>query len=677
MADMLTIGSAAANTFKTALDVTSHNVANVSTEGYSRQRAEISNNTANVVSSGFLGGGSAVDSIQRIQADYVQTQLYSTNSGVERYSNQLQMSTQVEGIVASNDEGIQEFLQRFYDSLQNLADNPTSGTSRQLVLDEAENLESHINNLSIVLDDTQQQVNSQISDLTTEVNSRLEVIQTINNQVSRALSSGTQPPNDLLDQRDQAILELSSYVDIKTYAQENGRIDIHTANGRLPLLSDNTLTRLEAGIGEYRDENRTEVYMTIGDQREIITDYLTGGALGGVIDFRSNMLDQTQNDLGVTLNALTASTNWQHYQGWDLNGEAGLDFFKPLETQALKSTDNTGAEDGSNILVSFDPYPDGWTDNKAPYDGLPGHDQESPYVNKLNSLQNAFDNIAEMQSKEYKITYVSASDEFSFYDRQTGNRITDENGNNVTVANGSTADVDGINFDFTGTMALADGDSFIVQPHKAILSNFESAMDDINKIASRGQSPLADSYNASWDANNDQQISYDEFIGFANTDADPALSVAEFDALTGGVNGSALDVDGNNVIDKKEFSLILASDSAPAAYGDNVNMANMASLYTKQLMFSDGSGEATETIMGGYSTMASNVGMYVRGSDIQLTAQENVHQQILMQRESISGVSLDEEAANLMRYQQAYEAAAQIIATSQSIFQTLLSAVRG
>ena len=94
-------------------------------------------------------------------------------------------------------------------------------------------------------------------------------------------------------------------------------------------------------------------------------------------------------------------------------------------------------------------------------------------------------------------------------------------------------------------------------------------------------------------------------------------------------------------------------------------------------MFSNETGKAAETIMGGYSTMASNVGMYTRGSDIQLTAQENVHKQMVMQRESLSGVSLDEEAANLLRFQQAYEAAAQIIATSQSIFQTLLGAVRG
>ena len=645
MADMLTIGSAATNTFKTALDVTSHNVANVGTDGYSRQRADINNNTPNVVGATFMGGGSRVDLIERIQADYIQTQLYSTNAGVERYSNQLQMSTQVEGVVAGNDEGIQEFLQRFYDSLQNLSDNPTSGTSRQLVLDEASNLESHINNLSSILDDTQQQVNTQISDLTNEVNSRLEVIQTINTQVSRALASGTQPPNDLLDQRDQAILELSSHVDIKTYTQQDGRIDIHTANGRLPLLSDNTLTRLEAGIGEYRDENRTEVYMNIGDQREIITDYLTGGALGGVIDFRENMLDKTQNDLGVTLNALTASTNWQHYQGWDLNGEAGQEFFEPLDTTAIGNIDNAGTEDGSGIQVSFRPWFDpaiyptadniyrGQGEN-PPYDsdnvGGTASDQPVDLAAKEGFLSGAMAAIGNMQPKEYELLSVDSDGngsvdgfritvrgekEYLNFDQELVNEI---DGTFMLPIFGTSQGIT-IQIDDAVRANMQPGDKFLIQPHKDILSDFGKAIEDPNAIAARGQSQL-------------------------DLDGDGDL--------------------GNEV-------------PAPAAYGDNVNMANMASLYNKELMFSDGNGNATETIMGGYSTMATNVGMYVRGTDIQLTAQENVNEQILMQRESISGVSLDEEAANLLRYQQAYEAAAQIIATSQSIFQTLLGAVRG
>ncbi|WP_178861218.1 flagellar hook-associated protein FlgK [Thiomicrorhabdus cannonii] len=610
MANMLIIGTNAANTYKTALDVTSHNVANVGTEGYSRQRAEIGNNTPASVGGVFLGGGSRVDSVLRIQADYIQSQLNNSNASVERYDQQLQLSKQLEGIVASNDEGIQQFMQRFFDSLQNLADNPTSSTNRQMVLDEAGNLESHISNLSTVLDETQTQVNTQIKGLVTEINDRLSIVQRLNQEVERAMSVGTQPPNDLLDQRNQAVLELSGYIDIKTFEQPDGRLDIFTSGGNMPLLADNYKANLTAELGPYKDENRIEVYMTTGGSKRIVSEEISGGQLGGVLDFRQNMLDQAQNDLGVTLNSLVASMNWQHYQGYDLNGEPGGDLFAPLNMTASHSVKNSGTEDGSNILVSFNPNAGV---SEPPYAPTGTQAQPALYSDKESYLQEAFKQIGLMQPREYEIRYNASADAFDFYDYSTGQRLSDAGGTPISVARGASAQVEGLNFDFSNvTTVPGDRDAFLVKPHQEILKQFSAELSDTDKIAARGQSP------------------------------DPSVTAP-----------------------------------AAAAYGDNVNMANMASLQSRNLMYADGTGSGTETLLGGYSKMATNVGMYVRGTEIQLTAQQNVHNQIMTQRESLSGVSLDEEAANLMKFQQAYEAAAQIIATSQSIFQTLIGVIRG
>ncbi|MBD3755673.1 MAG: flagellar hook-associated protein FlgK [Gammaproteobacteria bacterium] len=610
MANMLIIGTNAANTYKTALDVTSHNVANVGTEGYSRQRAEIGNNTPALVGGGFLGGGSRVDTVMRIQADYIQSQLNNSNASVERYNQQLQLSQQLEGIVASNDEGIQQFMQRFFDSLQNLADNPTSSTNRQMVLDEAGNLESHISNLSTVLDETQTQVNTQIKGLVTEINDRLSIVQSLNKEVERALAVGTQPPNDLLDQRNQAVLELSGYIDIKTFEQPDGRLDIFTSGGNLPLLADNYKATLSAELGPYKDENRIEVYMNVGGNKKVVSERIVGGELGGVLDFRQNMLDQAQNDLGVTLNSLVASMNWQHYQGYDLNGEPGGDLFAPLNMTASHSVKNSGTEDGSNILVSFNPNAGV---SEPPYAPTGTQAQPALYTDKESYLQEAFKQIGLMQPREYEIRYNALADAFDFYDYSTGKRLSDASGTPISVARGTSGQVEGLNFDFTNvTTVPGDRDAFLVKPHQEILKQFSAELSDTDKFATRGQSP------------------------------DPSVTAP-----------------------------------AAAAYGDNVNMANMASLQSRNLMYADGTGNGTETLLGGYSKMATNVGMYVRGTEIQLIAQQNVHDQIMTQRESISGVSLDEEAANLMKFQQAYEAAAQIIATSQSIFQTLIGVIRG
>ena len=594
MADMLTIGSSATMTFKKALDVTSHNVANVSTEGYSRQRAEISSNSPNTVGTSFMGGGSQVDSVERISAEYLQSQLNNGNAMVSRYELQASLSSQVEGVIAGNDAGVQEFVQGFFDSLQTLANSPTSTTSRQLVLDQASGLSSHISNLTSILNDTQAQVNNQIKDLTVEINNRLQTVQTINSQVERALSNSQQPPNDLLDQRDQAIMELSKYIDIKSFPQKDGRLDLFTNDGKLPLLADNKIVPIKAALSPYQDENRVELYMTINGATQVVSDRISGGELGGVLDFRTNMLDQAQNDLGVALNGLVGSMNWQNYQGYDVNDQPGGNIFKPLEIDGVYGEVNN-AQDGSAIKVSFNPNQGV---SEPPY-SLP---EAGTYIQKQGYLENAFSAIGQFASREYEIKADGAG--YKFYDKNTHEELTPTPG---TVAN--TFQLDGLLFDLSANTNVA-GDSFLVKPHQQILQDFATVTTDTDSIATRGQSP------------------------------DPA-----------------------------------DTNPTPAADGDNVNIANMASLQSAKILFADQSGQASETLLGGYSKMASNVGMYVRNSDIQLTAQTNVFQQLVDQRESISGVSLDEEAANLIKYQHAYQAAAQIISTSQSIFQTLLGVV--
>lgn len=618
MADMLTIGALATNTFKRALDVTSHNVANIGTEGYSRQRAEILSNAPNVVGQSFLGGGAKIDTIERINAEYVQRQLYTSQALVDRYEASNALAQQVEGVVAGNDEGVKDFMQRFFDSLQTVASNPTSAPTRQLLIDEASNLESHISNLSSVLEDIQTQTNTQIKDLTIEVNDRLETIHSVNEMVERALATGSQTPNDLLDKRDQAILELSQYVDIQTFPQESGAIEIHTANGKVPLINDNNLTRLQAAQSPFPDERRVEIYASVGGDLKVISDRIAGGELGGVLDFRSNMLDKARNDLGLTLNGVVASMNWQHYQGYDSNGDQGEDFFQPLSMTALNRGDNTGTEDGTSIHVSFNPN---FGVAEPPYNGAGVSADPATFGAKQTSLDTAITEIGNFTSRDYLLRYNSATDEFEFFDNKTRAAVTDNAGNPVTVPRGATAVVEGFTFDLStvGAGTVGQGDEFLVKPHQQILKDFEVAISDPDTIATRGQSPI--------DSNSD---------------------------------GSLLD-----------------EATGPAAYGDNTNMANMASLQSKEILLSDESGTASSTLLGGYSVMASNVGMYVRSTDIQLTAQENVFQQIMDQRESISGVSLDEEAANLLKYQQAYEASAQIISTAQSLFQTLLGVVRG
>lgn len=627
MADMLTIGSMATNSFKKALEVTSHNVANVGTEGYSRQRAVLESNSPNIVGgNSMLGGGSKATTVERMYADYIQKQLVNSNGLVKGYEQSIAYAKQVEGIVASNDQGVQQFMQRYFDSLQNLADLPTSRVNREFVLDQARSLTGHVNNMTSILKETQNQTNLQVQDLTRTINDHLNTIQKINTVVGNAQNNGTQPPNDLLDKREQSIMELSNLIGIKTFNQPNGSIDIYSANARVPLLTDNNLTNLRAGVGDYVDENRTELYIKVNGQDQMVTDFLIGpGELGGVLDFRKGVLDRAQNELGVTLNALVAANNWQQYQGWDENGEPGRnnDLFNPLEVNAFANKNNAvGSDDGSGIVVSFampkpTPNPVVASDTLASL-GVTYDDMRTDFEMSRNE-------VGKLIPREYELRWNGS--EFDVFDHISKQQLqpTDQAGNPLVlepIAGDDEVWLDGLRFDLTAfdTTNLSANDRFVIKPHKAIMEQFSVAMTNGQQLATRGQSPI------------------DTVTG---------------DPLSG------------------------ASPAEPGAEGDNVNAANMASLQSIKLMYANQSGQASETLLGGYSRMASSVGMFVSSAEVNYDAQKSSFSYINERREMLSGVSLDEEAANLLRFQQAYQAAAQIIQASQSMFQTLIGVMRG
>lgn len=634
MADLLSIGSSAANTFKTAIDVTSNNVANVATEGYNRQRAEIIGSSTNAMTSGYNGGGSKVSNVERIFANYIQTQLVNTQSMVSRYEEQLSWANQVEGVIASNDEGVQDFMQRIFDSFQELADNPTSDTNRRLALDQSTNLESLLGNMNSVLNESSVQANKQLDANIDAINEQLGVIHTLNQQVARTTNVNGQQPNDLLDQRDEAIKQLSTLMDIKTFPQSDGKVDVATGDGRYSLIGDNTVTKLSTGRSEFTNEDRTEVYMNVNGEKRVISDHIKGGQVGAVLDFRDNMLDKAQNQLGLMLNGMTASINWQHYQGWDMNGEPGQDYYQPLDTHAMKSIKNNdiaggGLEDGTNIKVSFTPV---YNPNTPVQGANPPYDstavapdpkaQPTDYATKQGFFDQAMQEVGRFQPREYELRVNPAGDGLEVFDYKTGDAVKDTAGNPAVILFGAPDDgienVEGLQFDVRGMAAVQPGEKFLVNPHKDILENFKTKLEDADGIATRGQSPVNTATNTPFDP------------------TDPP---------------------------------------APGAIGDNVNMANIASLQNRNLLYADGTNGATETLLGGYSTMSTTVGAYVSGTEVQQVAQNNVYDQMVARRESLSGVNLDEEAANLLRFQQAYQASAQILQTAQSTFQTLLNAI--
>lgn len=686
MADLFNIASTSANTFKKAIEVTAHNVANSTTPGYTRQVATIEASAGEANGASGVGGGSKVVSVTRQWNQAIQEQLVFANSLKNRYEEQLGLSKQIEGIVASNDEGIQEFMQRFYDSAQNLSNDPTSDTNRRMLLDETGNMQTHLRNLSEVLKEANDQANLMVRDMVEEVNIRLDSINTINKEVERAIKNSGQAPNDLLDKREQAILELGEFVDVKAYYQDNGIIDIYTGSGKLPLISSNTLTRLESGAGEFPAENRREIYMSVGGTRTQVSEFFNSGKLAGLLDYRDKVLDTSQNELGVAINGMVAGTNWQHYQGWDANGQPGGDYFKPLSSNPMSAAENIFTNE-QLLTVSFNPNPNGTT---VPYSNAAGG-QPATYADKQTEFNNALDELGKLQPREYRVEVMDTGN-LRFYDARTSEELsslvkdstgaaTGANQTGVTTATGIYY-LDGLEFDLsalTPTTTYAE-DEFLFRPHKAVIDEMELNIKDTDDVATRGQTSRY--YTAAEDTDNDGLVSFAEFS--ANRGTPGALTTAQIDAFFAAGVGSRIDINSDGAISQEEFEtarhveMINASEPTAGGLGDNVNIANIANLETRKLLFSemDSSGniigEPKESVFGGYSRMASHLGMFVRGTEIQLDSQIAVYDQAKMRREEESGVNLDEEAANLMRFQQAYQASAQLITSTKQIFDTLI-----
>jgi flagellar hook-associated protein 1 FlgK len=238
------------------------------------------------------------------------------------------------------------------------------------------------------------------------------------------------------------------------------------------------------------------------------------------------------------------------------------------------------------------------------------------YGEKQDALAVAHKRIAEMKPEGYQLRYENG--DWRILNPNTLDEYRRSPDGPVVSQDGFLY-LHGLRFDVNSVGIPEEGDRFVVKPHQDILNNFDAVITQGERLATRGQNPLPD---------------------------------------------------GGQPLDRN-------STAEPGGEGDNVNIANIASLQSKKVLFSKTpNGEATETILGGYSRMSGSVGMYVRSSEIQHDAQKNTFNYIMERRESQSGVSLDEEAANLLKYQQAYQAAAQVMQISQTLFQTLIGSFR-
>ncbi len=627
MADFLNTSLTGLLAFQRALGITSNNIANANTPGYSRQVAEFATRVGTGINNNYIGGGVKISTIRRIYDQMLGDQLKASTTSQSRFDMLATLSGRINTLLADADTGLNSSLQSFFNAAQDLANDPASITTRQALIGQADSFAGRFTSLSDRLGAVGDEVNQRLRLAVDEVNRLAQSIASINDRIA-SVSANAQPPNDLLDERDRLVLALSEQVEVSTAIEDDGAMSIFIGSGQTLVIGETALA-LSVRANEF-DPTRVDVAYDGSAGSAPMNNQLSGGAIGGLLDFRSNILDPAMQSLGQTAIAFVHSFNEQHGAGMNLRGELGGDFFAIDPPTVQASARNSGS--GTAVATVAD----------------------------LGAFTGA-DYVLEFDGAGYQLTRVDTGDVIPM------------------AGSGAPGDpfvADGLEIEVGG--APAAGDRLLIKTARdaaGTIANLISEPLDIAMAApTRSIASLANTGNATISPTsvsdiNDPALLAGAVIEFIdpNTysiDGAGAFAYTDGDPIT--INGTTVTISGAPLAGDR-FTI----EANFGASGDNRNGLLLNDIQTRGLL--DG---GSISINENYGRLVSGVGGTTQQIQANLDAQNVVQQNAEDAVLSTSGVSLDEEAAKMIQYQQAYQAAAQIISVANTLFDSLLSATR-
>lgn len=653
MADLLNIGVNGLLAYQRSLSTTSHNIANVNTEGYRRQRVELGTQTPQYTGAGFEGSGVKVSAVKSIYNQFIESQLTTNTSLLNEQETLYRLSSDLDNLLADPDVGLSPVLQNFFKSLQDLSTDPSSTPVRQVVLSEADALTSIFNDTYNRLNTEKDAVNSQVSSAVTDINSLSLSIASINNDIILASGgSATTPPNDLIDQRQNLLNDLAELVNLNTVTQSDGSINVFIGKGQ-SLVVGTSAQQLTTVANEY-DAGRLEVALVAGSGTVNINNQISGGKLGGALTFRKDVLDKTFLQLGRVAMGLATDMNEQHKLGYDLNNTLGTNFFSDLTT-------TTAVDSANNAGTTNHVYNATVTDS-----GL-------------------------LQASDYRLSY-GAGGAYSVT-RLSDNKLIGTNTNLATLSTAVSAS-EGFSLALGSGSSIAVGDSFLISPVKTAAGDIGVSLTNTSQIAAA--SPIIAARNAA--NTGDSKFINDGLISSTGTLPSGAITFT-FNSGTNtfvaspaiSTTPNAATIAYNPATDSgKQYTVTLAgvgdyqftvtgtpanSDSISInvntnGSGDNRNIASMLALQEKKTL-----ANGTANYQESFSELVADVGVKTKRAEFAMDANQVLYDRAQSAQLEVSGVNLDEEAADLIRFQQAYQAVARIISSADELFQSLLGAV--
>ncbi|WP_152597791.1 flagellar hook-associated protein FlgK [Novilysobacter arseniciresistens] len=622
---MLSTGSSALLAFQRALATVGNNVANAATPGYSRQRVELETRPGQTLGASTVGTGVNVARLQRLADGLVFARQVDSSGELGRLQQLSSLSARVDSLMSDSATGLGAPWSAFFAAAEGVVAEPTSTSARSQLLASGEQLAARWRSMDAQMATMEDEVDVRIEAQVAAANKMASEIASLNKQI---VAAGGNATPELLDQRALRIEKLAALVGAETVEQDNGAVNVFTPGGQALVLGNKSMA-LSTASDPYRPD-RVQIALESPGGSIRLPSSSVSGEVGGLVEFRERVLDPMRAELGRLAVAFAHGFNETQRAGVDYNGAPGSDMFSLPSPRVDRHAGNTG----SATLTA------GIGDVGA----LKGHDL-----------------VLRFDAGSWSATRAGSGEAVPL------------------TGSGTAADplvVDGVELVVGGTPA--NGDRFSLRPTSGAASGLQVVLDDPLGIAAA--SPLQ----ASADPAN---------LGGASAGASRITDSAAFAGFTGAtvefIDATQYTVDGNGPfawtpgtpVSGDGWSLEL--DGAPAAgdrfsltatpprSSDNANARALAAVDTDGIL--DG---GSVGLTAGLAQLTGRAGSEARHAGLSLEAQDAIHAQVMAERESVSGVNLDEEAADLLRYQQAYQAAAQIIKTADDMFQTLLGAVR-
>ncbi|KVQ62247.1 flagellar hook-associated protein FlgK [Burkholderia territorii] len=652
---LMNLGVSGLNAALWGLTTTGQNISNAATPGYSVERPVYAEASGQYTSSGYMPQGVNTVTVQRQYSQYLSDQLNSAQSQGGALSTWYSLVAQLNNYVGNPTAGISTAITGYFTGLQNVANSAADPSVRQTAISNAQILANQLNAAGQQYDALRQSVNTQLTSTVSQINTYTAQIAQLNQQISAASSQG-QPPNQLMDQRDLAVSNLSSLAGVQVVRNDSG-YSVFLAGGQPLVLADKSY-QLAAVTSPSDPSELTIVSQGIaganpqGPNQALPDASLSGGTLGGLLAFRSQTLDPAQAQLGAVAASFAAQVNAQNALGIDLSGKPGGNLFTVAAPSVYSNQGNTG---NASLSVSFaNPSQPTTSDYTLSYDGTNYTltdrasgtvvDQKAgPMPLSLGGLNFSFSSGA-----------MKAGDQFTVLPTRgalTGFGLATTSGSAIAAASPAITSASSTNIG-TGKIALSGVSAGYQVPTTKL--TYDAATKSLSgfpvgtTVTIPGTPPTSVTI-----SNPTDSVPYDPSTGAAMTMSGTAA---------GALNGVTVTLSGTPS-DGDSFTI------GPYAGGtsDGSNALALSQLVNAKTL-----GGGTTTLTGAYANYVNNIGNTASQLKSSSTAQTALVGQITSAQQSVSGVNQNEEAANLMQYQQLYQANAKVIQTASSLFQTVL-----